>query len=55
MNVGGLIGPNALRALKELGIIDDVLAKSDQREITLRSFLFVTGDGAHEEIYDVCT
>ncbi|KAF9469670.1 FAD/NAD(P)-binding domain-containing protein [Collybia nuda] len=49
------LGPNALRALKELGVLDAVLLRADERVPTERSFTFVTGAGAHEHIYDYPT
>jgi len=46
------IGPNAVRILQELELIDDVLARSDEQTLNMRSFLFRSGFGEHEEIYD---
>ncbi|KAJ6546993.1 hypothetical protein B0H19DRAFT_1163405 [Mycena capillaripes] len=46
------LGPNALRALKGLGVLDAVLAKGDEAEQTARRMSFVSGPGAHEEVYD---
>ncbi|KAJ7460974.1 FAD/NAD-P-binding domain-containing protein [Mycena galericulata] len=46
------LGPNALRALKGLGILDTVLARVDDEKLTDRRMLFVSGPGAHEEVYD---
>ncbi|KAJ7118762.1 salicylate hydroxylase [Mycena epipterygia] len=46
------LGPNALRALKGLGVLDTVLARGDGSERTDRRMLFVSGLGAHEEVYD---
>ncbi|KAJ6488508.1 FAD/NAD-P-binding domain-containing protein [Mycena vitilis] len=45
------LGPNALRALKALGILDAVLAGGDEAG-QMRRMLFVSGSGAHEEVYD---
>lgn len=46
-------GPNAIRVLEELGILEAVIAKSDEHKPTLRSFLFVSGLEHREQIYDV--
>ena len=40
--------------LKDLGVYEDVLAKSGEPDLNMKSFLFVKGVGDHEEIYDVC-
>ncbi|KAF8167757.1 salicylate hydroxylase [Crassisporium funariophilum] len=45
-------GPNAIRALQKLGLLDAVLSKSDQATPTQRVFSFVSGTGNHEEVYD---
>ncbi|KAF8191424.1 FAD/NAD(P)-binding domain-containing protein [Mycena galopus ATCC 62051] len=46
------LGPNAVRALEGLGILDAILARSDEAQQTARRMLFVSGMGAHEEVYD---
>ncbi|EKM83971.1 hypothetical protein AGABI1DRAFT_51593 [Agaricus bisporus var. burnettii JB137-S8] len=46
------LGPNAIRALEGLGVLEAVMGKSDTKEPTLRSFIFVSGPGQHEVIYD---
>jgi len=46
-------GPNAIRALKGLGILDVILAKSKIREPSMDLFRFVTGSGDHELVFDV--
>ncbi|KAK7035754.1 salicylate hydroxylase [Favolaschia claudopus] len=46
------LGPNALRALRGLGILDAVLALTDEAQKTARQMLYVSGPGAHEEVYD---
>ncbi|KAJ7043105.1 FAD/NAD-P-binding domain-containing protein [Mycena alexandri] len=46
------LGPNALRALKGLGVLDAVLARGDDAERTARRMVFVSGQGAHGEVYD---
>jgi salicylate hydroxylase len=45
-------GPNALRALKGLGVLDAVLAHSDEAQQTARRMLYMSGTGAHEQVYD---
>ncbi|TCD68111.1 hypothetical protein EIP91_011564 [Steccherinum ochraceum] len=45
-------GPNAVRVLQDIGILDDVLAKCEEPEINQRSFLFYSGMEGHELIYD---
>ncbi|KAJ7168296.1 hypothetical protein C8R43DRAFT_1121462 [Mycena crocata] len=46
------LGPNALRALKGLGILDVVLARSDDAEEADRRMLFVSGHEEHRQMYD---
>ncbi|KAJ3802246.1 FAD/NAD-P-binding domain-containing protein [Lentinula aff. detonsa] len=46
------LGPNAIRALKGLGIFDAVLAHSDQRKPAPRLFSFVSGKNPHDCIFD---
>ncbi|KAJ7864860.1 FAD/NAD-P-binding domain-containing protein [Mycena olivaceomarginata] len=46
------LGPNALRALKGLGVLDAVLAHSDEAQQTARRMLYMSGTGAHEQVYD---
>ncbi|KAJ7915511.1 FAD/NAD-P-binding domain-containing protein [Mycena leptocephala] len=46
------LGPNALRALKGIGVLDAVLARGDEAQQSARRMLFVSGLGAHEEVYD---
>lgn len=53
MSYYSLLGPNAIRALKELGILDSVLAKAEQDEPDVRPFSYISGLGEHEHIYDV--
>lgn len=55
MSYYSLLGPNAIRALKELGILDSVLAKAEQDEPDIRPFSYISGLGEHEHIYDVST
>ncbi|KAF7353667.1 Salicylate hydroxylase [Mycena venus] len=46
------LGPNALRALKGLGVLDAILARSEDAQQTARQMLYLSGIGAHEEVYD---
>ncbi|KDR85599.1 hypothetical protein GALMADRAFT_373240 [Galerina marginata CBS 339.88] len=46
------LGPNALRALEGLGLLDAVLKKADQPKPSQRLFKFVSGTGNHDEIFD---
>ncbi|KAJ6582846.1 FAD/NAD(P)-binding domain-containing protein [Mycena sp. CBHHK59/15] len=46
------LGPNALRALQGIGVLDAVLAQVDDAERTARQMLYVSGHGEHEEVYD---
>ncbi|KAF9446112.1 FAD/NAD(P)-binding domain-containing protein [Macrolepiota fuliginosa MF-IS2] len=46
------IGLNAIRALDGLGILEPVMQKTDSKKPTLRSFIFVSGPGQHEIVYD---
>ncbi|KAI0756258.1 FAD/NAD-P-binding domain-containing protein [Daedaleopsis nitida] len=46
------LGPNAVRALKAMGLLDAVLQKLPPGDLSSKGFLFYTGVGAHELIYD---
>ena len=46
-------GPNAIRALEELGILDAVLAKAEEEKPDVRPFRYIRGTGDHEFICDV--
>ena len=46
-------GPNAIRALEELGILDAVLAKAEEEKPDVRPFRYIRGTGEHEFICDV--
>lgn len=45
------IGPNAVRVLKALGVLDEVIAHSDDSGPTMRSFRFIYGTGECETVY----
>lgn len=47
------IGPNAVRILRTLGVLDDVLEKCNESELSTRMFRFVSGMEGHEVLYDV--
>lgn len=46
------LGLNAIKALDGLGILEPVMEKADSKKPTLRSFVFVSGYGQHQVIYD---
>lgn len=46
------LGPNAVNALKGLGILNDVLAKADPPTLAMRPYTFITGKGNHDHIFD---
>ncbi|KAF9486322.1 salicylate hydroxylase [Pholiota conissans] len=46
------LGPNALRALEGLDLLDVVLQKANEKRPNQRLFCFVTVGGNHEKIYD---
>ncbi|KAJ7702234.1 hypothetical protein B0H17DRAFT_1043306 [Mycena rosella] len=46
------LGPNALRALDRLGVLDAVLAQTEDADRTARRMVFVSGLDQHEEVYD---
>ena len=48
-----LTGPNGIRVLQELDILDEVLSRSDQEKPEVRPFRYLFGVGEHEHIYDV--
>ncbi|KAF7294726.1 Salicylate hydroxylase [Mycena indigotica] len=46
------LGPNALRALEGLGLLDAVLANTDEAQKAARRMLYISGIGDHEQVYD---
>ncbi|KAJ3830353.1 hypothetical protein F5880DRAFT_1516069 [Lentinula raphanica] len=46
------LGPNAVRALKGLGVFDAIFARSGQPQPAPRLFAFVSGNDPHERIFD---
>ncbi|KZT08532.1 FAD/NAD(P)-binding domain-containing protein [Laetiporus sulphureus 93-53] len=53
IGAGVAIGPNAARILQSLGILDEICAKTGEPGLTMRSFLFVSGQEGHELLYEV--
>ncbi|TCD64571.1 hypothetical protein EIP91_003898 [Steccherinum ochraceum] len=45
-------GPNAVRILDDIGVLQDVLECCDEPEVNLRSFIFYSGMADHQFIYD---
>ncbi|KAI0800722.1 salicylate hydroxylase [Fomes fomentarius] len=51
---GGIgLGPNAVRALESLGVLDELLKKLPPFGRTVKGFLFYSGLGDHELLYEV--
>ncbi|TFK80493.1 salicylate hydroxylase [Polyporus arcularius HHB13444] len=46
------IGPNAVRALKAMGLLDAVLGKLPPGSLSSKGFLFYSGLGDHQLVYD---
>ena len=46
-------GPNALRALDEMGLTEAMMAHADQKALDQKPFRFVSGLPGHEHILDV--
>jgi len=46
------LGPNALRALDGIGVLEAVLSRADEPEPSMRLFRFLSGEGSHELIHD---
>lgn len=49
------IGANAVRALKFMGILDEVVAHSEGQGPAMRLFRFTRGADPHDVIYEVRT
>ncbi|KAI0828977.1 FAD/NAD-P-binding domain-containing protein [Trametes gibbosa] len=45
------IGPNAVRVLRAIGVIDEVLAKCNPGDLRPRGFIYRTGVGEHSAVY----
>ena len=48
-----MVGPNAVKVLHEIGVLEDVLASSNEPEVNQRSFIYYRGMGDHELVYAV--
>lgn len=48
-----MVGPNAIRVLRDIDVLDDVLANCEEPEIDLRTFIFYSGMEGHELIFNV--
>ena len=46
-------GPNAVNALRGLGVLDEVVAKADPPKLGMRPYTFISGKGDHYHIFDV--
>lgn len=49
----GVVGPNAINVLRELGVLESVVAHSGQRGLEARSFEFRIGAGDCKSVYSV--
>lgn len=47
------LGPNAIRVLKEFGVLDAVLKKTNPGELKPKGFRFFSGLDGHELVYEV--
>ena len=48
-----LTGPNAIRALEAMGLLNAVLGKIPPGSLSSKGFLFYSGVGGQELVYDV--
>ncbi|KAH9897855.1 FAD/NAD-P-binding domain-containing protein [Cubamyces lactineus] len=46
------IGPNAIRVLKEIGVLDEVLKRTNPAELKPKGFRFFSGLEGHELVYE---
>ena len=46
-------GPNAVRVLSKIGVLDAILERASERELNFGPMVFVPGKEGHEVIYDV--
>ncbi|KAG6826524.1 hypothetical protein H0H92_015478 [Tricholoma furcatifolium] len=53
VGAGVAIGPNALYALKKLGLLEALLLRAEEPQPRMRPMRFISGSGTHELIYDV--
>ncbi|KZV73546.1 hypothetical protein PENSPDRAFT_682834 [Peniophora sp. CONT] len=47
------IGPNAVRVLKNMGLLDDIRAHSEDSAPPTRPFTFIMGEDPHTVVYEV--
>ncbi len=47
------LGPNAVRVLKAVGVLDELLKKIDPAELRTRGFVYYYGVGEHKRILAV--
>ncbi|KAG5724529.1 hypothetical protein E4T56_gene17434 [Termitomyces sp. T112] len=52
VGAGVSIGPNILFFLKDLGVLQAVLSKTNEQRPTMRAMRFISAAGPHELIYD---
>ncbi|OBZ79798.1 Salicylate hydroxylase [Grifola frondosa] len=50
-----ITGPNAVRVLRAIGILQEVLAKSSENDLKMRGCKFISGMEGHDLIYDYPT
>ena len=48
-------GANAMRVLKDLGLVDEIMARSESMKSMQSSIELIRGPGEHDMIYDVRT
>ncbi|KAI0673685.1 FAD/NAD-P-binding domain-containing protein [Trametes maxima] len=48
------MGPNAVRVLKEFGVLDEVLKKINPGELSPKGFRYYSGLADHELVYEMC-
>ncbi|KAH9858349.1 FAD/NAD-P-binding domain-containing protein [Lenzites betulinus] len=46
------IGPNAIKVLKDIGVLDEVLKKTNPNELRPKGFKFISGLDGHELVYE---
>lgn len=47
-------GPNAVRVLKSFGVLDEIIACSDESAADMKTFNFIYGTDNNDFIYHVC-
>ncbi|OCH96428.1 FAD/NAD(P)-binding domain-containing protein [Obba rivulosa] len=46
------VGPNAARVLRDIGVLDEVLAKAGESQLNQRTFRFISGLEGHEVLFE---